>query len=68
MMTRYYSKQKECEAFVGNICPKFRKKVAKNAEWANVCYALPAGLGVFEVHERDKQYIVNIGSKECACR
>ena len=67
-MTRYFSKQKECEGFVGTICPKIRKKVAKNAEFANVCYALPAGQGIFQVHERDKQYIVDIRSKECECR
>ena len=67
-MTRYFSKQKECEGFVGTICPKIRKKVAKNAEFANVCYALPAGQGIFQVHERDKQYIMDIRSKECECR
>uniref|UniRef100_K3ZE85 MULE transposase domain-containing protein n=1 Tax=Setaria italica TaxID=4555 RepID=K3ZE85_SETIT len=43
LMTRYYNKQKElAEQFVSNICSKIRKKVAKNAEFANVCYALPA--------------------------
>ena len=42
LMTRYYSKQLEVENFVGTIRPKIRKKVAKNAEYANVCYALPA--------------------------
>ena len=54
LMTRYFSKQKEYEGFVGTICPKIRKKVAKNAEFANVCYALLAGQGIFQVHERDK--------------
>jgi len=68
LMTRYFSKQKEYEGFVGTICPKIRKKVAKNAEFANVCYALPAGQGIFQVHERDKQYIMDIRSKECECR
>ena len=47
LMTRYYNKQLEVENFVGTICPKIRKKVAKNAEYANVCYALPTGQGVF---------------------
>ena len=54
--------------FVGTIYPKIRKKVAKNVEFANICYALPAGKGVFQVQSRDCQYIVDICSKECECR
>ncbi|CAO1944571.1 unnamed protein product [Urochloa humidicola] len=68
LMTRYYSKQQEAAEFVGTICPKIRKKVAKNAEFANVCYALPSGQGIFQVNERDNQYIVDIRAKECECR
>jgi hypothetical protein len=69
LMTRYYNKQKELpDQFVGDICLKIRKKVSKNSEFANVCYALPAGQGVFQVYERDFQYIVNINTKECECR
>lgn len=37
LMTRYYSKQKEMsEQFVGQVCPKIRKKVHKQADWANL--------------------------------
>ena len=68
LMTRHYNKQKEMDNFVGTICPKIRKKVAKNVEFANICYALPAGKGVFQVQSRDCQYIVDICSKECECR
>jgi hypothetical protein len=67
-MIRYYSKQQEEVDFVGTICPKIRKKVAKNAQYANVCYALPTGQGIFQVGEREKQYIVDMRKKECECR
>jgi hypothetical protein len=68
LMTRYYNKQKEMLGdFVGTICPKIRKKVARNVEFSNVCYALPAGVGVFQVQEREHQYIVDIVAKQCEC-
>ena len=67
-MTRHYNKQKEADTFQGGVCPKIRKKVAKNAEFANICYAQPAGKGIFEVQSRDFIYIVDIGAKTCECR
>ncbi|WVZ62371.1 hypothetical protein U9M48_012129, partial [Paspalum notatum var. saurae] len=68
LMTRYYKKQQEVAEFVGTICPKIRKKVAKFAEFANVCYVMPSGSGVFQVLDREFQYIVDIGSRTCDCR
>ena len=49
LMTRHYNKQQEAiEKWEGmSICPKIRKKVAKNAEYANTCYVQPAGKGIF---------------------
>jgi hypothetical protein len=47
LMTRHYNKQKEVDSFQGDICPKIRKKIAKNAEFANICYAMPSGKGIF---------------------
>jgi antitoxin component HigA of HigAB toxin-antitoxin module len=53
-MTRHYSKRKELENEMSSyFCPKIRKKLARNAEFANVCYALPAGVGVFQVLVKD---------------
>jgi hypothetical protein len=68
LMTRHYNKQKEAENFQGDICPKIRKKVAKNAEFANICYAVPSGKGIFQVQVRDYQHIVDIGNRTCDCR
>lgn len=68
LMTRHYNKQKEAENFQGDICPKIRKKVAKNAEFANICYAIPAGKGIFQVQVRDYQHIVDIENRSCDCR
>ena len=49
LMTRHYNKQQEAiEKWEGmSICPKIRKKVAKNAEYAKTCYVQPAGKGIF---------------------
>jgi hypothetical protein len=66
-MTRYYNKQKEvAENWVGmQICPNIRNKLARNADFANTCYAQPAGQGIFEVLDRDMKYIVDILAKHC---
>ncbi|CAN6164305.1 unnamed protein product [Urochloa humidicola] len=69
LMSRYYNKQKELEdQMQGPFCPKIRKKVLKNAEYANMCYALPAGQGIFQVQSKEFQYRVDIISKHCDCR
>jgi hypothetical protein len=68
LMTRHYNKQKEAERFVGNFCPKIRAKVTRNAEFANLCYPLPAGHGVFQVQIREYTNIVDIFAKTCDCR
>jgi hypothetical protein len=70
LMTRHYNKQQEVEEkWKGmQICPKIRNKVAKNAEYANTCYVLPAGKGIFQVHDRDYQYNVDISTRHCDCR
>ena len=68
LMTRHCNKQKEVESFQGQICPKIRKKIAKNAELANICYAMPAGKGIFQVEVKDYQHIVDLEMKTCDCR
>lgn len=68
LMTRIYSKQKEMQKWQGDICPKIMKKLQRNAEMANICYVLPAGMGIFQVQERDSQYIVDLNAKQCDCR
>jgi hypothetical protein len=69
LMTRHYTKEKEVgDMWQGPICPKIRKKLQKNTEFANTCYALPAGKGIFEVQGRNNKYIVDINLKQCECR
>ena len=68
LMTRHYNKQKEfVNQMVGSFCPKICKKVAKNAKWANMCFAIPSGQGVFQVQVKDYSHIVDIASKTCDC-
>ena len=69
LMTRHYNKEKEVgDLWQGPICPKIRKKLQKNSEFANICYALLAGKGVFEVQGKTNKYIVDISLKKCECR
>lgn len=46
VMNIIIGKQTEVEKWSGTICPKI-KKLEKNAEMANTCYAIPAGMGMF---------------------
>jgi hypothetical protein len=68
LMTRHYIKQKEVEGFVGNFCPKIRSKVIKNSEFANLCFAMPAGHGVFQIQFKEYNNTVDILAKTCDCR
>ena len=69
LMSRYYSKEKEVgQVWQGPICPKIRKKVQKNSEFANTCFAAPSGHGIFQIQDRGYQLVVNIRLKQCDCR
>jgi len=47
-MTRYYKKEQEVgDLWEGPICPKIKRKLLKNIERANTCYAQPVGMGIF---------------------
>jgi len=68
LMTRHYTKQKEADGFASNFFPKIRAKESSNAEFANMCYAMPSGHGVFQVQIREYSHIVDIFAKTCDCR
>ncbi|WVZ99234.1 hypothetical protein U9M48_044563 [Paspalum notatum var. saurae] len=69
LMARHYNKQHELKnQMTGTYCPKIKKKLARNAEFANMCFALPAAQGVFQVQCRDYQHVVDIKAKTCDCR
>lgn len=69
LMTRHYNKRNElANEITRSFCPKIRKKLSKNAEFSNICYALPSGQGVFRVLVRDYQHIVDIKARTCDCR
>jgi len=69
LMTRHYNKQQEIgKEIQGAFCSKIRKKVAKNAEFANMCFASPSGQGVFQVQIKNYQHIVDINARTCDCR
>ena len=69
LMSRFYKKQREVgEEWQGPICPKIKKIINRNIEWANTCYAMPAGQGIFQVQDRDYSFIVDTNMKTCDYR
>jgi hypothetical protein len=71
IMTRNYNKQKEEKKWTGDICPKIKKRVDRNIEFAKNCFVDRAGDGVFAVAEMynatPTDYIVDIKAKTCSC-
>jgi hypothetical protein len=67
-MLRYFSKRKELEEMCGNICPKIRKKLAKNIDFATNYEALPSLENLFRVKVLRGEYEVRIDKMECTCR
>jgi len=69
LMTRFYNKQKEVnDNWTGPVCPKIRKKLLKNSDYANLCYVMPSGKGIFQVQCKGADYNVDICNKTCDCR
>ena len=62
IMQRLVSKQREeIEKWVGQrICPKIKKKLDKNTEFAANCYVLEAGQQKFRVQSGNSSYTVDL--------
>ena len=67
-MIRYYAKRKEIDEMYGTICPKIRKKLDKNIDFANNYQASPAAEHLFQVKGFHGEYEVHIKKMECSCR
>ena len=67
LMTRFYSKNVESDEWCGIICPKIRKKLDKQAEMSNNCFAVPALKGIFQVSGLTGNYIVDLNKNVCEC-
>ena len=70
LMTRWYTNRKQCEDDWSQLplCPKIKKKLDKNIEWAKSCHERPTGKGVFKVMSRENEYVVDILKNKCSCR
>ncbi|KAM0861761.1 hypothetical protein ACQ4PT_045688 [Festuca glaucescens] len=68
LMIRFVSKRKETEDMCGTICPKIRKKLDKNIDFAVNYGASPAVEQLFKVEGLCGEYEVNIQKLECTCR
>jgi hypothetical protein len=67
-MIRFFSKGKEVADMCGTICPKIRKKMYKNIDFARNYEAEPAAEHLFKVKGLRAAYEVNIKKMECSCR
>jgi hypothetical protein len=67
-MLRFFSKVKEADEMCGTICPKIRKKLDRNIDFANNYDAMPAAKHLFNVIGLHGQYEVRIDKMECSCR
>jgi hypothetical protein len=52
----------------GTICPKIRKTLDKNIDWANNYSAIPAANKFFKVIGLYGEYEVHLQKMECSCR
>ncbi|KAM0842513.1 hypothetical protein ACQ4PT_058322 [Festuca glaucescens] len=68
IMIRFFSKRKEARDMCGTICPKIRKKLDKNIDFATNYEAEPAAEHLFKVTGLRGEYEVNIKKMECSCR
>uniref|UniRef100_A0A8R7QX94 SWIM-type domain-containing protein n=1 Tax=Triticum urartu TaxID=4572 RepID=A0A8R7QX94_TRIUA len=70
LMTIWYTNRKQCEDDWSQLplCPKIKKKLDKNIEWAKSCHECPTGKGVFKVMSRENEYVVDILKNKCSCR
>ncbi|WVZ81107.1 LOW QUALITY PROTEIN: hypothetical protein U9M48_028523 [Paspalum notatum var. saurae] len=66
LMARHFNKAKELADEMWLCLSK--DKLNKAAEYANICYALPSGQGVFQVLVKEYQHIVDIKAQTCDCR
>ena len=70
MMNNIVSKQREAiEEWTGQrICPKIKKKLDKNIEFAANCHVTEAGEQIFRVQSRKNSYTVDLCLHTCDCR
>jgi hypothetical protein len=68
IMIRFFTKRQELAEMCGTICPKIRKKLDKNIDFANNYEALPSAEHLFKVNGLHGEYEVRIEKMECSCR
>ena len=68
LTTRMVTKNEEMLSWTSPICPKIKKRLDKNTELANTCYAELAGDGIYSMEDRGYTYIVEINVESCSCR
>ncbi|XP_010682934.3 uncharacterized protein LOC104897696 [Beta vulgaris subsp. vulgaris] len=68
VMERLFLKRTLMERAKDDICPRIRKKLETNKEYAKTCHVLASDKMEFEVLCGMEVLIVNLESKSCTCR
>ena len=68
LMIRFFSQRKEIPEMYGAICPKIRKKLDKNIDFANNYDAIPSAENLFKIVGLHGEYEVRIDRHQCSCR
>jgi hypothetical protein len=71
VMTWYYTKKKDANAWPGALCTKIQKKLEKAIECSNNSFVDGSGDGIFKVGEVvnsiPTDYIVDLTHQTCTC-
>ncbi|XP_021722003.1 uncharacterized protein LOC110689530 [Chenopodium quinoa] len=68
LMERLFKKKTLMERAKDIICPRIRKRLEKNKEYAKCCTVLASGRTEFEVLHGMEVLVVNLDLKTCTCR
>jgi len=68
MMKRYQTKRDGINTMNGRICPRIVVRLDEIGQDAGHCYSTYAGDGLYEVTDKDKQYVVNFVRRTCGYR
>lgn len=68
LMKRRYIKLTTISSSTNRICPTIRTAIEKLKYESRLCITYPNVGGIFEVHLYQHAFVVNLGSKTCACR
>jgi hypothetical protein len=68
LMKRYQTKKDVIRTMNGRICRRIMARLKEIEQDAGHCYNTYAGDGLYELTDKDKQYVVNLVRRICRCK